>query len=91
MKPEQSPFQYCTRCGSELPDSLKVAYTENDTPKDTPPLCMACFSEICENISEALRTPIDRQVRAINDAFEPLLDMVGSFSPASGRNRSGRD
>jgi len=67
-----NPYNYCTRCGSELTDDVKERYAEEHS--GGPILCRACIVEVVQGIPKAIQS----MFVAVNDAFESAFNVEGS-------------
>jgi len=59
-------YQYCTRCGDELSETMKAKYAEEH--QGGPVLCRTCLVEILHQIPEALAPAF----RALNEMMETI-------------------
>jgi len=64
-------YNYCTRCGDELNDSLKENYEQNH--EGGPVLCQACIIEVFKGIPKAVQSGAKAFGEAFTEAFEPLM------------------
>jgi len=67
-----NPYQYCTRCGDELPDDLKEKYA--DEHQGGPVICRSCLGEIIGGISDAVEAIFNAYGKALRAAFAPVDD-----------------
>jgi len=66
-----NPYQYCSRCGEELNDSLKEKYDEEHT--GGPVLCQTCVIEVFKGVPKAMQAFAKTIGQALEEAFGPLL------------------
>jgi len=68
MSDDYNPYQYCTRCGDELPDYMKEKYAEEH--RDGPIICLSCLKDIVQGLGEAINTIYDSLESEIGKIFE---------------------
>ena len=74
---ERSPYHYCTRCGGELTNDERVAYTHDDAPEI--PYCAACWNEILTEVRQLMSGPVADLYRSVIESFQPLLEWCDEF------------
>jgi len=65
-------YNYCTRCGDELPEHVQEKYREDHN--GGPVLCRSCAVEIFQGIPKAMQAFIESVNDALSEAFKPLVD-----------------